>query len=71
MTIKRRLQALEHGSNPPAQLWLIDLLEELQAAQREHRDPLPRLPTLRENTDVVVMLRKFGISPVIDTGGEW
>ncbi len=71
MTIKRRLQALEHGNNPPAQVWLIELLEELQAAQREQREPQPRQPTLKENTDVVVMLRKFGISPVIDTGGEW
>lgn len=68
MSIKRRLEALERGNGTQAEAWLMDLLEELVTARSEGREPAPRLPTLKENTDVVVMMRKFGINTVIDSG---
>lgn len=65
-----RLETLHCGS--PAQTWLLDLLEELEAAKREGRKAAPRKPSMDENTEVITMLELYGVAPVIDTGEhEW
>jgi hypothetical protein len=71
--ITERLARLEESRNgSPAHVWLLDLLEELEAAKREGREAAPRKPNIDENTEVVTMLNRYGIAPVIDTGEhEW
>lgn len=72
MSIKRRLEALERGNGSQAEAWLMDLLEELATARSEGREPAPRRPSLKENTDIVVTLKKHGINLITDTGeSEW
>lgn len=72
MTIRKRLAALEKANNTDGEQWLIHLLEELAAARSEGREPAPRQPSIKENTAVVLALKKHGINNIIDDGGcEW
>lgn len=73
MSITKRLEALEQSRNgSPAQAWLMDLLEELESARLQSREPIPRKPSVKENTDIIITLKQFGINSIIDTGEcEW
>lgn len=73
MSITKRLGALEQSRNgSPAQAWLMDLLEELENARLQSRTPAPRTPSIKENTDIVVTLKQYGINLIIDTGeSDW
>lgn len=71
--LKKRLLQLEQSRNgSPAQAWLMDLLEELENARLQSREPMPRTPSVKENTDIVVTLKQYGINLIIDTGAhDW
>jgi len=73
MKLNDRLAKLEESRNgTPAQVWLFDLLAEIEAAKLEGREPAPRQPTVKENTEVILLLKRHGINAVIDTGeSEW